>query len=228
MNECVYIHDTLPIEGGGRGRMIEMIRSRWAPHLEHSHGVRLVGVWATVGSTAEWPEVRVLWEMNDWDHFAAAQNGQFPMEDRDVFLADIWSQALEYRRGGHSMLMRPAPFSPDLAIIRTEALSGDIILQEDVHALPGRMADYHNALSSEYLPLAEARGLHLLGAYEHALLPNQGMNLWMLRDWQHWQALMESEPEDTELRAWSEGQGEWLVDIDGFLVATPPSGALRT
>ena len=48
MNGRVYIHDTLPIEGGARGKMIELIRSRWGPHLEHTHGVRLVGVWATV------------------------------------------------------------------------------------------------------------------------------------------------------------------------------------
>ncbi|MBW2425135.1 MAG: hypothetical protein JRG86_12860, partial [Deltaproteobacteria bacterium] len=58
MNDCVYIHDCIPIEGGARGRMIEMIRTRWAPHLAHEYGVRLVGVRATVGGTAEWPDVR--------------------------------------------------------------------------------------------------------------------------------------------------------------------------
>src|SRR4029078_10068319 len=51
VNEHVYIHERIAIEGGDRGRMIEMIRSRWAAHLERRHGVRLVGVWATVGST---------------------------------------------------------------------------------------------------------------------------------------------------------------------------------
>ena len=90
------------------------------------------------------------------------------------------------------------------------------------------MGDYHDALRSEYLPLAEARGLRLLGAYEHALIPSVGLNLWSLQGWDHWQALMESEPDDTELSQWTEQQGEWLVDIDGFLVAVPPAAALRT
>ncbi len=90
------------------------------------------------------------------------------------------------------------------------------------------MADYHAALEAEYLPLAEARGLRLLGAYEHALVPNTGINLWALSGWDHWQTLMESEPGDAELQAWSDRQGEWLADLDGFLVAVPPSGALRT
>ena len=166
MNDSVYIHDRIAIEGGGRGRMIEMIRTRWAPHLERDYGVRLVGVWATVGSTAEWPEVRLQWEMDDWDHFARAQAGQYPMEERDVYLSEIWNQALEYRQRGHSMLLRPAAFSPDLATIQSQDISGDVILHEDVRSLPGRMGDYHAALRAEFLPLAEARGLRLLGAYE--------------------------------------------------------------
>jgi hypothetical protein len=227
-NRHAYIHDRITIDGGGRGRMIEMIRDRWAPHLERRHGVRLVGVWATVGSTADWPEVRVQWEMEDWAQFARAQEGQYPMEERDVFLTELWNQALDYRKRGHSMLLRAAPFSPDVASIAADGIGGDVILHEDVRSLPGRMADYHAALLSEYLPLAEARGLRLLGAYEHALVPNLGMNLWALRDWPHWQSLMESEPDDAELAAWTVRQGEWLADIDGFLVAVPPSGALRT
>ena len=228
MNHCVYIHERIPIEGGGRGRMIEMLRTRWAPHLEQAHGVRMVGVWATVGSTGEWPEVRVQWEMDDWEHFAGAQGGQYPMEVRDVYLAEIWNQALEYRRGGHSMLLRPAPFTPDLATITADALAGEVVLVEDVRTRPGRMADYHAALASELLPVAEARGLRLLGAYEHALVPNTGMNLWALRGWDDWQRLMETEPDDAELAAWTERQGEWLADIDGFLVVAPPAEALRT
>jgi len=228
VNDCVYIHESIPIEGGARGRLIELLRTRWGPHLERDHGVRLVGAWATVGSTAEWPEVQVHWETDDWEQFARAQAGQYPMEERDVFLTELWNQALDYRKGGHSMLLRAAPFSPDVATIAAEAIAGEIVLHEDVRSLPGRMADYHTALQSEYLPLAEARGLRLLGAYEHALLPNIGLNLWVLRDWAHWQTLMESEPDDAELAAWTDRQGEWLADIDGFLVAVPPAGALRT
>jgi hypothetical protein len=135
---------------------------------------------------------------------------------------------LEYRRGGHSLLLRPAPFTPDLATITADALAGEVVLVEDVRARPGRLADYHAALGSEHLPMAETRGLRLLGAYEHALVPNAGMNLWALRGWHDWQRLMETEPDDAELAAWTERQGEWLADIDGFLVVAPPAEALRT
>jgi hypothetical protein len=228
VNHCVYIHQSMAIDGGGRGAMIELVRTRWAPHLERRHGVRLVGAWATVGSTAEWPEVRLHWEMDGWEHFARAQAGQFPMEVQDVYLTELWYQALDYRRGGRSMLLEPAPFSPDLATITAEGLASEVIVHEDVRARPGMMAAYHEALVSEGLPLAEARGMRLLGAYRHALVPNVGVNLWALRGWDHWQELMEAEPHDSELLAWTDRQGTWLVDLDGFLVVPPPSAALRT
>jgi len=228
VNTRVYIHDIVAIEGGARGRMIEMIRSRWAPHMARVHGVRLLGVWATVGSTATWPEVRVHWELDGWDAFARAQSGQHPMEERDVFLTELWNQALEYRRGGHTMLLRPAPFCPDLAAIVANDIATEVILHEDVRSKPGRMRDYHAALQAEYLPVAEALGLRLLGAYEHAFRPNVGLNLWALRDWDHWQASMEQPAGSATTRAWNERQAELLADIDSFVVVAPPSTALRT
>ena len=224
----VHLHEVIPIEGGARGRMIEMIRSRWAPHLEATYGVRLFGVWAEVGSTAAWPQVRVQWEYDDLDHFARAQAGQYPFEERDVFVADLWNQALEYRQGGTSALLRPAPFSPDLAAVTAGGLMGEVVLHEDFVTRPGRTAAYHAALEQEGLPLAAARGLRLLGTYANALRPNEGMTLWGLESWDHWRSLMEAQATDAEWRAWTDRQGEWLADLDGFLVAVPPSGALRT
>ena len=70
--------------------------------------------------------------------------------------------------------------------------------------------------------------MRLLGAYAHALRPNRGVNLWVLEGWDQWCQLMETEPSDSALRAWNDGLGEWLADIDGFLVVPPPQGALRT
>jgi hypothetical protein len=228
VNDRVYVHQRLAIEGGGRGAMIELLRTRWAPHLERRYGVRLFGIWATVGSTGEWPEVRVQWEVDDWAHWGRAQAGQVPMEERDVFLTELWAQALELRTSGHTMLLEPAPCSPDLATITAAALAPEVVLHEDVRSRPGLMGEYHRALEAELVPLAEARGLRLLGAYRHALVPNIGVNLWALPDWDHWRALMEAEPDDPEMRAWTERQAAWLADLDGFLVVPPPAMALRT
>jgi hypothetical protein len=227
VNERVYIHQRMSILMGQRGAMVEMMRSRWAPHLERRYGVRLAGVWATAGSTGEWPEMRVQWEFDDWDHVARASAGQNPMEERDTYLTELWNQALNFRRGGASMLLRPASFSPDLATIRSGGIAGDVVLCENVRARPGRMAAYHDALEGAYIPAGETRGIQLLGAYTHAIVPNIGLTLWVLPGWDEWKALMK-ESHAPGVQPWNGGLGEWLDDLDGFVIVPPPTEGLRT
>jgi hypothetical protein len=224
---AVYIFEKIDIIGGGRGRFIELIRSSWARYAEVRHGVRLVGVWATIGSTAAWPEADLLWEMDDWDHFARAQAAQNPIEDKDPLANEMWRQALAWRSGGHSALLIPSRFSPTLADIRAAGGIGQAVLYENIQTRPGRMAAYHAALQSEYLPHAESRGIRLLGAYKHAFRPNVGVNLWILRDWDAVEAL------GAELAfpggpAWHDRCGEFLEDSEGWILAAPPEGVIRT
>jgi hypothetical protein len=220
----VYIHERIDIEGGGRGKLIELIRGEWAAHARDRYAVRLAGVWATVGSTANWPEVQLLWEMDDWDHFARAQEAQYPLEDKDAFGTELWYQALEYRQRGTATLLEPAAPGPE----RREARA-QICLYEDVRSRPGLLPAYHEALASEYLPVAESRGLTLFGAFRCALRPNTGVNLWELRGgWDHWRELMESELSHPGAQKWLARSREWLADIDGYALAAPSAQALRT
>jgi hypothetical protein len=212
---------------GHRGAMIDMVRSRFAPHLERRYGVRLAGVWATAGSTGEWPEVRVQWEFDGWDHLARASSGQHPMEERDTYLTELWNQALDYRRGGRSLLLRPTSSSTDVETVRSDGIAGDVVLCENVRSRPGRMANYHHALTSTFAPMAERRGLRLVGAYEHAIVPNTGLNLWVIPGWEEWKDYLKA-ADEPDLRAWREGLGEWLVDLDGFVIVPPPAESLRT
>lgn len=221
---AIYIHERVDIEGGGRGKLIELIRGPWATHARERYGVRLAGVWATVGSTANWPEVHLLWEMDDWEHFARAQAAQYPLEDKDAFGTELWFQALEYRRGGTALLLEPA--GPICA--RREARAA-ICLYEDVRSRPAALGAYHEALVREYVPVAESRGLTLFGTFRCVLRPNTGVNLWELRGgWDHWRELMESEHSHPAVQQWLARSREWLEDIDGYTLAAPPAQALRT
>jgi hypothetical protein len=225
---AVYIFERIEIEGGGRGKLLELIRGDWARHAEERFGVRLAGLWATVGSTGRWPEADLLWEMEDWAHFAEAQQSQFPREDKDAFGTELWYQALAYRERGHASLLVPAPCSPPPRGAPEPAIPGELLLCESVRSKPGALGSYHDALGKEYLPVAEARGLRLFGAYRHALRPNQGMNLWALRGFEHWRELMEGEGSDPGARRWLDRCAELLEDLDAVLLAAPPQGRLRT
>ena len=220
----VYIYERIDIDGGGRGKFIELVRTWWARHAEERYGIRLAGVWATVGSTANWPEADLLWEMDDWAHFARAQQAQFPLEDKDAYGTELWNQALAYRQHGHALLLTPAAFSPESPRVEPE----QVFLYEDVRTKPGGIDAYHAALRDEYLPVAQKRGLRLFGAYAHALRPNTAVNLWALDGWDHWCELMETEDADPGAQAWLGRCAELLDDLDAYVLAVPPAVNLRT
>ena len=219
----VYIHERIEIEGGGRGKFIELIRGAWAEHARERYAVRLAGVWATVGSTANWPEAQLIWAMDDWDHFARARQAQYPLEDKDAFGTELWYQALDYRQRGTATLLEPG--------VGAAALdpSASIYVYEDVRSKPGALGAYHEALAREYVAIAESAGLTLFGAFRCALRPNTGINLWALRGgWDRWREWIEGEFSNPALRKWLERSSEWLEEIDGYALAAPPAQALRT
>ena len=225
---AVYIYERIDIVGHGRGRFVETVRGPWAQYAKIRHGVRLAGLWATVGSTANWPEACLLWEMDDWDHFARAQNEQHPMEDKSSYLTELWRQALKWRSGGDAMLLIPSSFTPTMAEIEASGTASEVFLYEQVRTKPGGMDAYHDALQGEYMTIAEARGMRIMGAYRHAFRPNVGINIWMLKGWDHCTELMTSEPTHPGAQVWLMRCAELLDDSVGWLLATPPEGRLGT
>ena len=194
MNRHVYVHERIAIEGGGRGRMIEMIRTRWAPHLEAGHGVRLVGVWATVGSTADGPKSACSgrWTTGTTSRVRVGRS-----------VPDGGARRLPHRAVEPGARL-PARRSLDVAAAdgvlarrrddRRTASPADVVLREDVRSMPGRMADVPRGAAVRVRPLAEARGLRLLGAYEHAVVPNtRHSTSGRCASWEHWKTLMEAE-----------------------------------
>ena len=104
-----------------------------------------------------------------------------------------------------------------------------MVLRENATALPGRLDDYLKALETEYLPLACARGLALLGCFADVLRPNRTLCLWSFRSWDHVrEAHGGARREDAELVRWSRRCEELLEDTEAWLLAPPPAGVLRT
>jgi hypothetical protein len=225
---AVYIFEQVDIIGPGRGKLIELFRSGWARNAEVRYGVRLRGLWATVGSSAAWPEACWMWEMDDWEHFARAQAAQYPLEDKDPYGTELWRQALAWRSGGVSSLLVPAACTPTGAELAASGNSGQVYLVERLRARPGGLDAYHAALVSEYLATAATRGQRLVGAYADALRPNCGLNLWCFESWEHLRDAIATEATDAGARAWRRRGRELLEDSRGFLLAPPPQGLLRT
>ena len=216
----VYVHERIDIDGGGRGRYLDLVRGSWAEHAAERFHIRLAGVWATVGSSANWPEAQVLWEMRDWEHFGHARQSQYPLEDKDAFGSELWRQALAYRKHGHASLLVPAFAQPE------DRPTGQVFLFEDVRTRPGGMEAYHEALEREGVSSAKDRGVELFGAYRHVLRPNVAVNIWAMSSFDAWGKLMEKG--DIHAPSWLEVCNELLDDLDGYLLASVPDAQLGT
>ena len=81
------------------------------------------------------------------------------------------------------------------------------------------MADYHDAIESDLIPAAKERGVELMGAYRHAIRPNEGINLWYLKDWDHARAVWETDRDSPHGNA-----GGLLADFHAHLIVRPPRG----
>jgi hypothetical protein len=223
----VYIFEQINIIGSGRGKFINSVRDYMAPHLENRYGVRLAGLWVTIGSTGAWPEADLMWEMDDWNQFGGVSDRQYPIEDRDPYLNEIWRQELAWRSGGKSSLLAPTPFSPSLAEFNA-AGPAHVFVYENVQTLPGKMAEYHAAMRSEYLPRAAEHGIRLMGAYEHAIRPNVGVNLWAFRDLDHWGRAMEDHYTQPAIQAWYRRCRDLLENLEGWTLINAPQRTIGT
>ena len=67
-----------------------------------------------------------------------------------------------------------------------------------------------------------------MGAYRHAIRPNEGINLWYLKDWDHARAVWEAEQDGPQAIEWRRRAVELLADFRAHLIVRPPEGALRT
>jgi len=225
---AIYVFETIDVTGSGRGALIERIHTGLGPHLEDQFGIRMVGVWATAGSTGRWPEANVLWETDDWEQFGRAQSARFPLEEKDPYGCELARHSLPLRSGGRYDLLVGAPFSPSRARIVAEDRAGPVVLRENVRSRPGRFAEYRDALAGELLPIATSQGLTLLGSYAHALQPNVGMNLWSFRGWDHVSQVMDGLDRNPEHTRWRDREAELLDRVEGWLLAVPPRGTLGT
>lgn len=224
----VYVFERIHIIKGGRGKFIDLLRRKWGPQNEAKHGVHMAGLWATAGQTADWPEANVMWEYQDWTHFAQVSQSQYPREDKDPYLNELWRQALDWRSGGVSDLLEPSSFSPDRAQREALGIEGPLVMFERFKANKGMLPEYHSAIESDLIPTAHELGIDLMGAYRHAIRPNEGINLWYIQDWEAAQNIWESEFADERAISWRERSGKLLSEFRAHIMVRPPDGALRT
>ena len=208
---AIYLHETLDVVPGMADEYFEGLGRLWLP-VAAKRGLRCVGFWATVGTTGRWPEAIALWEMEDWEHYARLRESQFVEGEKDERLTEWVNSAWKWRTGGFDRMLIPGEGSPTISDLRRTGVKGGVFLHEIVEVAPGRADDYTAQVISRYLPIAERRGMQLVGSWRSAFRNTEAVNIWALRDWDHWIELRATASTDTEVQAWMRDMQDLRTD----------------
>ncbi len=211
----LYLHETIDIIGDGQQAYLDSVGER-ASHSERQGLSRLMGTWKVIGSTARWPRVVNLWEMDSWSHWAEALERQFIPEKRDPHLGPWWSKATQWRSGGFDRILEPAAYSPTRDELRALGLRAWVCVQSIVRLTPGQRRPYLDAVGGELRPLLEARGLTLMGAYVVPMRSEEAIVIWAAPDFRFLCDLYARRANDAELQKW----GAWASGVRQAFEAT--------
>lgn len=205
----VYIHELVDVTGHERARYMHHMTANWCPVAREERNQLCLGVWATVGSTGDWPQVVNMWELDGWDGLAAnfaheAGSGR----DQDPSLAEWWSIAASMRRGGHDRIVVATDWTSGVEELCADGVRGEVYAHELFAVPPGGSGDLLDAVGSVGRSAVESLGLRLVGAYEVAMADrSEAVLIWAIPDWPAW-----AEYE----RAWEHGAA--LADWNAALV----------
>ena len=175
----LYLHEVIRIVGAGATPYMDVTAEWNRIRVEAGQPVsRLVGTWATVGSTGNWPEVVNLWEMDGWEHWGEILDRAYVHRAEDTQLGDWWKKALEHRSGGLDRILEPARFSPTRAQLLERDVHGEIFVHEISQIVPGRVPAYLRAIEESWAELAGRHGLTLVGAFANVFNDSEAITVW--------------------------------------------------
>jgi len=220
-NPKLYLHEIIHIVGAGSETY--KLHTAQLGLGRGDGGSPLVGTFQQSGSTGDWPKVINLWEMNGWDHWAEILEKQYTRASaQDPALKKWWDEALKSRSGGFDRILEPAPYCPTRDEVIKRNIRGMACLQEIATVLPGRADDYLQAVKSDWLPIAEKRGLSLIGAYRTAMRDTEAVLLWSLPTFAHYTRHLADYAFSRETQSWAEWARKWRTDYRETLLVPSP------
>src|SRR3954447_15057645 len=184
----LYIHELIDIRGHNRAKYQHHMTANWCPVAREERGQLCYGVWSTIGSTGQWPQVVNLWELDGWDGLVR----NFEVEtaggrDQDPSLAAWWAEAASLRRGGFDRILLPDDDSRSIEQLCADAVRGELYLHEIVRTPPGTATRVLEDTRARGVPAYRELGLDLVGAFRTLLrADDECVLLWTCPSWGAW------------------------------------------
>lgn len=210
MNDKVYIHEFIDIIGQNRSKYMHHMTANWCPMAREERNQLCFGVWGTVGSTGQWPEVVNMWELDGWS--GLADNFAHELSHaglQDPSLAEWWSAAASLRRGGFDRIVVPAPWTSSIEELTAAGVRGALYAHELVTLPSGTAPAFLDRVAEVARGVVEPLGLTLVGAFRTAMVNDREVILvWALPDWDTW---ADFEQEDSAAGALAPWRGELVA-----------------
>jgi hypothetical protein len=228
VNEKVYIHELIDVIGHNRARYMHHMTANWCPVGRAERNMLCFGVWATVGSTGEWPQVVNLWELEGWN--GLADNLEHELVGRgaqDPSLAEWWGIAAELRRGGFDRIVVPEPWSPTIEELTETGTHGAVYAHELVELPPGNARPFLDSLATTGRFELEASGLECIAALRVAMgSDTEAIVIWAMPDLATW-AAFEQAWDDGTLAVWRAELQRLDARVHRTLLVDAPLAPLR-
>jgi hypothetical protein len=232
--ERVYIHETIEISVRHRQAYLEHFCS-WGPMLREYHGVECLGVWATVGSTAAWPEAVCMWELDGLDAMATMLSGEFAFLAAKEALPEHWDLWWSYApegvvaTSGFDRLLVATASTPGLHDwVASDAAPFVGYYHETISTPPGTATVYLEECEARWRPIAESFGAVYVGGYRTmSRNDSEAVTLWGLPTWRAWVDL-ERGARSGDGERWRNDLADRGIDWQGKLLTDAPRSPLRT
>jgi hypothetical protein len=228
MSDKIYIHELIDIIGHNRGPYMQHMTANWCPTARVERNMLCYGVWGTVGSTGQWPQVVNMWELDGWDGLVANFEHELATPSlQDPALAEWWAVAAEFRRGGFDRILVPEPWAPAIEELTARGAGGVAYAHELVTLPVGGARVFLDAVAEAGVPAIEPLGLRALGAFRVAMTnDSEAVVLWALPDWSTW-AAFEQAWDGAALSAWRARLVAMGADVRRTLKVDAPLAPLR-
>jgi hypothetical protein len=228
MSSKIYIHELIDIIGHNRARYMQHMTANWCPTALAERNMLCYGVWGTVGSTGQWPQVVNMWELDGWDGLVANFEHELASPSlQDPALAEWWATAAEFRRGGFDRIVVPEPWSPSITELLADGVSGAVYAHELVTLPVGGVRGFLDGLVEAGIPAIQSLGARALGAFRVAMTNDtEAVVLWAFPDWSTWGAF-EQAWDGAQLSAWRARLVAIGADVRRTLMVDAPLAPLR-
>jgi hypothetical protein len=229
-NEKVYIHEFIDIIGHNRANYMHHMTANWSPIAQVERHQLCYGVWGTVGTTRQWPEVVNMWEEDGFEGLATSFRHEFNHAGlQDPSLAAWWSKAAQFRRSGIDRVLVPAPWTDTIEELCAKGVRGEAYAHEMLRVPAGTAWDVLALVRDQAVPVHEKFGWTLAGAWATAMCnDSEVFLLWAIPSWEQWGEYEQAQRTDADVARWRASATPRVDQWHRFLLVDSPLSPFRT